>query len=225
MRSVSHASCSARSDGGALGPRPVARLRDAEQLALQGDGQCLGLLGVRDVPVDAHRIPVSCAKKAVACLRMSRSCSKRRRSRAGAGAAPRARRWSARRRAHRDRARPGGASCAASAARPPGTPRRPGSSGPDGPAPAPPAGTAPGRQVSSSAQCPSLPRRLRRKCSGLRKIGGIPIRDPLGDPRQQPVVVDMPKVVTDVGLEHKPVPVDERPTQHLLGVRGRPARP
>jgi hypothetical protein len=60
------------------GPRPVPGLRDAEQLALQGDDHSLGLLGFRDVPVDAHRVPVSRAKKAVACLRMSRSCSRRR---------------------------------------------------------------------------------------------------------------------------------------------------
>ena len=59
-------------------PRPVPGLRDAEQLALQGDRQPLGLLGFRDEPVDADRVPVSRAKKAVACLRMSRSCSRRR---------------------------------------------------------------------------------------------------------------------------------------------------
>ena len=58
-------------------PRPEARLRHAKQLALQGDRQFLGLRGFRDVPVNRHRVPVSRAKKAVACLRMSRSCSKR----------------------------------------------------------------------------------------------------------------------------------------------------
>ena len=58
-------------------PRVVPGLGHAEQLALQGDRMFLGLLGFRDMPVHSHRVSVSRAKKAVACLRMSRSCLSR----------------------------------------------------------------------------------------------------------------------------------------------------
>ena len=51
-----------------------------------------------------------------------------------------------------------------------------------------------------------------------------PIRDPLSDLPEQPLVIDRREVVADVGLEHEAVPVDERATQHLLRFRGRPTR-
>ena len=50
-----------------------------------------------------------------------------------------------------------------------------------------------------------------------------PVRDSLRDLPEQPLVVDRGEVIADVGLEHEAVPVDERSTQHLLGVSGRPA--
>ena len=58
-------------------PRPIAGLGNPEQLAHQGDR--VGAVGSlrRDMPVDTHRVSVSLANRAVARLRMSRSCSKR----------------------------------------------------------------------------------------------------------------------------------------------------
>ena len=42
---------------------------------------------------------------------------------------------------------------------------------------------------------------------------------------EQPLMIDRREVVPDVGLKHELVPVDERATQHLLRLRGRPTRP
>jgi hypothetical protein len=51
------------------------------------------------------------------------------------------------------------------------------------------------------------------------------VRDPLSDHRQQPVVVDLPEIVPNVGFENEGMPGDERPAEHLLRVRRRPTRP
>jgi site-specific DNA recombinase len=52
-----------------------------------------------------------------------------------------------------------------------------------------------------------------------------PVRDPLGDHRHKPVVVNPPEVIPDVGLEHELVALNERLAEHLLRLRRRPTRP
>ena len=161
-------------------PRPVTGLRNAEQLALQGDRQFLGLLGFRDVPVDSHRVPVSRAKKAVACLRMSRSCSRRLTRLRSSLSSSRSALVSPSSRSRRSTA-----TCLAQlrsvcceTPRLSATSRidRPGAHQLDRLA----AELIGIRRSRLRHASPSLPRRLRRKCSGLRKTGGIPLRMRLG---------------------------------------------
>ena len=113
----------------------------------------------RDMPVDTHRISVSLAKRAVARLRMSRSCSKR---------LTRFRSWRSssrsadvsRHRAPDGRAHSVAPSYATTAQTSPKTRRRPGSSAPHEPTRPPHAGTPPDTAASISAFQSILPATL-----------------------------------------------------------------